>query len=117
MIDAHEAAKASGARILFSCGFDSIPFELGVCFCQETAKEKLGAPVPRVKGRVRGIEGGLSGGTRPAARPPWRRSEGPVPDGGDDEPLRPDARLRGPGAAAGHGAGGRPGRRGRSGRS
>jgi short subunit dehydrogenase-like uncharacterized protein len=64
MIDRHEAAaKASGARILFSCGFDSIPFELGVYFCQETAKQKLGAAVPRVKGRVRGMRGGLSGGT------------------------------------------------------
>lgn len=64
MIDAHEAAaKASGARILFSCGFDSIPFELGVYFCQETAKAKLGGAAPRVKGRVRGIDGGLSGGT------------------------------------------------------
>ena len=64
MIDAHgAAAKASGARILFSCGFDSIPFELGVYFAQETAKAKLGAPAPRVKGRVRGIKGGLSGGT------------------------------------------------------
>ena len=31
MIAAHgEAAKASGARIVFSCGFDSIPYELGV---------------------------------------------------------------------------------------
>ena len=31
MIDAHEAqARASGARIVFSCGFDSIPFDLGV---------------------------------------------------------------------------------------
>src|SRR3954451_20760074 len=30
MIDAHEAAaKSSGARIVFSCGFDSLPFELG----------------------------------------------------------------------------------------
>src|SRR6478609_11820471 len=30
MIDKHEAAaKASGARIVFSCGFDSVPFELG----------------------------------------------------------------------------------------
>ena len=59
----HEAAKASGARILLSCGFDSIPFELGVYFCQETAKAQLGAVVPRVKGRVRGLQGGLSGGT------------------------------------------------------
>jgi short subunit dehydrogenase-like uncharacterized protein len=64
MIDAHEAAaKASGARILFSCGFDSTPFELGVNFAQETAKAKLGGPAPRVKGRVRAIRGGLSGGT------------------------------------------------------
>ncbi|MBJ7411668.1 MAG: saccharopine dehydrogenase NADP-binding domain-containing protein [Phenylobacterium sp.] len=64
MIDAHDAAaKASGARILFSCGFDSIPFELGVYFTQEAAKAKLGAPAPRVKCRVRGMQGGLSGGT------------------------------------------------------
>src|SRR3954465_7479367 len=64
MIDAHEAAaKSSGARILFSCGFDSIPFELGVFFLQETARQKLGAPVTRVKGRVRDLKGGPSGGT------------------------------------------------------
>lgn len=64
MIDAYEAkAKASGARIVFSCGFDSIPFELGVLFAQETAKAKLGAPVPRAKGRVRRMRGGFSGGT------------------------------------------------------
>lgn len=63
-IVAHDAAaRRSGARILHSCGFDSIPFELGVYFCQETARRTLGAPVPRVKGRVRGIRGGLSGGT------------------------------------------------------
>ncbi|RAK58478.1 saccharopine dehydrogenase [Phenylobacterium hankyongense] len=64
MIVAHDAqARASGARILHSCGFDSIPFELGVFFAEETAKAKLGAPAPRVKGRVRGLRGGLSGGT------------------------------------------------------
>ena len=57
------AAQASGARIVHSCGFDSIPFELGVYFCEETAKTRLGGVVPRVKGRVRRIQGGLSGGT------------------------------------------------------
>lgn len=57
------AAKASGARIVHSCGFDSIPFELGVFFAEETARAKLGAYVPRVKGRLRGMQGGLSGGT------------------------------------------------------
>jgi len=64
MIDAHEAAaRASGARIVFSCGFDSLPFELGVFFCEETAKKVLGAPVGRVKGRVRNMKGTFSGGT------------------------------------------------------
>jgi short subunit dehydrogenase-like uncharacterized protein len=64
----HEAAQKSGARIVHSCGFDSIPFELGVWFCQVTAKKKLGGPVPRVKGRVRAIKGGLSGGTAASGR-------------------------------------------------
>jgi short subunit dehydrogenase-like uncharacterized protein len=64
MIAANEAkARASGARIVFSCGFDSIPFDLGVFYLEEKAKAKFGAPVPRVRGRVRGIDGGLSGGT------------------------------------------------------
>jgi short subunit dehydrogenase-like uncharacterized protein len=64
MIDAHEAAaKASGARIMFSCGFDSLPFELGVFFCEETARKVLGAPVNRVKTRIRGMSTTISGGT------------------------------------------------------
>ncbi|WP_404368026.1 saccharopine dehydrogenase family protein [Sphingomonas sp. MMS24-J45] len=64
MIDAHhEAAKASGARIVFSCGFDSIPFDLGVLTLQDAAKDKFGHTVPRVKGRVRKMQGGFSGGT------------------------------------------------------
>jgi short subunit dehydrogenase-like uncharacterized protein len=69
MIDKHEAqAKASGARIVFSCGFDSVPFELGAFFVQEEAKRVLGAPAARVKGRVRGMSGTLSGGTAASAR-------------------------------------------------
>jgi len=64
MIDAHEtAAKASGARIVFSCGFDSLPFELGVFAVQEEAKKAFGTPVARVKGRIRDMKGTFSGGT------------------------------------------------------
>jgi short subunit dehydrogenase-like uncharacterized protein len=69
MIDKHEAAaKASGARIVFSCGFDSVPFELGAFFVQEQAKRVFGAPAPRVKGRVREMRGTLSGGTAASAK-------------------------------------------------
>ena len=59
----HEAARASGARICFSSGFDSIPFDLGVYMLQKEAKESFGKPVPRVKGRVRAMQGTFSGGT------------------------------------------------------
>ena len=58
-----EAAKSSGARIVFSCGFDSIPFDLGVYFLQQAAMEQFGAVAPRVKGLVRGMQGTWSGGT------------------------------------------------------
>jgi short subunit dehydrogenase-like uncharacterized protein len=69
MIEAHEAAtKASGARIVFSCGFDSVPFELGAFFVQEEAKRGLGAVASRVKGRVRDMRGTLSGGTAASAK-------------------------------------------------
>ena len=64
MIDKyHEDAKASGARISFSSGFDSIPFDLGVLMLQEEAKERFGAPCPRIRGRVRAMKGTFSGGT------------------------------------------------------
>src|SRR6201987_3374395 len=64
MIDKHEeAAKASGARIVFSCGFHSVPFELGAYYVQQEAKSVFGASVARVKGRVRRMRGTLSGGT------------------------------------------------------
>jgi short subunit dehydrogenase-like uncharacterized protein len=69
MIDKHEAAaKASGARIVFSCGFDSVPFELGAFYVQEEAKRVFGAPASRVKGRVREMRGTLSGGTAASGR-------------------------------------------------
>lgn len=64
MIDAHDAkAKETGARIVFSCGFDSIPFDLGVWFLQQEAIKRFGKPMPRVKCRVRSMNGGASGGT------------------------------------------------------
>lgn len=64
MIDAHEAAaKASGARIVFSCGFDSIPFDLGVFLLQKEMRARFGHPASRVRGRVRKMKGTFSGGT------------------------------------------------------
>lgn len=64
MIDAHQAAaQASGARIVFSCGFDSIPFDLGVLRLQAEFEARHGGFASRVRGRVRRMKGRFSGGT------------------------------------------------------
>ena len=75
MIDAHDAAaKNSGARIILSAGFDSIPFDLGVWFLQHEAIKKFGSPAPRVKGRVRKMQGGASGGTMASMKATFKAS-------------------------------------------
>ncbi|MEM9810148.1 MAG: saccharopine dehydrogenase NADP-binding domain-containing protein [Pseudomonadota bacterium] len=61
--EAHDAAKASGARIVFSCGFDSIPSDLGVWHVQNKVMEAAGKPADRVKLFVRAMKGTFSGGT------------------------------------------------------
>src|SRR5262245_46981547 len=58
-----QTAKNSGARIVFSCGFDSIPFDCGVWFLQQEAGRRFGQPCRDVRGRVRKMKGGFSGGT------------------------------------------------------
>ncbi len=58
-----DTAKQSGARIVFSCGFDSIPFDLGVFHLESEAQKRLGHALPRVRGRVRDMKGWASGGT------------------------------------------------------
>ncbi len=56
-------AKASGARIVHCCGFDSIPSDLGVHFLQRLAMEQFGQSCDRIAMRVVSIKGGASGGT------------------------------------------------------
>jgi short subunit dehydrogenase-like uncharacterized protein len=64
MINQHQAtAEKSGARLVFSCGFDSVPFDLGVYFLQRAAQQQWGHAAARIKGRVRSMKGTFSGGT------------------------------------------------------
>ena len=64
MLDRYEAsAKASGARIVHCCGFDSIPSDLGVHFLQKHALQRFGRYCTHIKMRVRNLRGGVSGGT------------------------------------------------------
>ncbi|MEM9172793.1 MAG: saccharopine dehydrogenase NADP-binding domain-containing protein [Pseudomonadota bacterium] len=64
MIDAHHTtARLSGAVIVHACGFDSIPFDMGVWMLQNEAMKRFGQPLQRVHTYVRAMRGGLSGGT------------------------------------------------------
>ena len=64
MIDRYEQdARQTGARIVNSCGFDSIPSDLGTLFIQEKFKEKYGGYARDVRFRLKFAKGSLSGGT------------------------------------------------------
>ena len=58
-----DSAKKSGARIVNSCGFDSIPSDLGVYFTQQQAEKKFNRACDQIHMRVKAAKGGLSGGT------------------------------------------------------
>ena len=64
MIDAHqEAAQSSGARIVHTCGFDSIPSDLGTLFVHNAMRAKSNDTCGVVKYRAAAFKGGFSGGT------------------------------------------------------
>ncbi|MEE4658853.1 MAG: saccharopine dehydrogenase NADP-binding domain-containing protein [Halieaceae bacterium] len=64
MIDQHQdAAEASGARIVHTCGFDSIPSDLGVLFLQNAMQARHGHPAAHIKFRLEKASGTFSGGT------------------------------------------------------
>ncbi len=64
MIDEYgDLAAETGARLVFSSGFDSVPSDLGVLLLQERLIELTGSPAARVKGRVLDFRATASGGT------------------------------------------------------
>jgi len=64
MIDEHQAtAERTGARLVHTCGFDSIPSDLGAFFTQQRAVERFGVPCSQIELQVRSMKGSASGGT------------------------------------------------------
>ena len=59
----HEKAKKQKIKIVNSCGFDSIPSDMGVYFCQSNYYKENGEYAKEIKMRVAGTRGGFSGGT------------------------------------------------------
>ncbi len=64
MIEKHQAAASdSGAKIVHTCGFDSIPSDIGVYFMQQQMRSRHGVAASAIKYRTRAFKGGFSGGT------------------------------------------------------
>lgn len=64
MIDAHATrATETGARIIHTCGFDSIPSDLGVLYTQSQAMKSFGNTCHQIRMGVKSMKGGFSGGT------------------------------------------------------
>jgi short subunit dehydrogenase-like uncharacterized protein len=64
MIDAHhETARRTGARIVHTCGFDSIPSDLGTWAVQQEFIARFGRPAQQVTAYYGALSGGFSGGT------------------------------------------------------
>lgn len=60
---AHAAAEASGARIVHTCGFDSIPSDIGVHLLHEHAAAHGLGDLEETTYVVKAAKGGVSGGT------------------------------------------------------
>ena len=82
MIDLHHArAQATGARIVHTCGFDSIPSDLGVWATQQAFIHRFGAPAHKITALFGEPSGGVSGGTIASAFDTMREA-------GDDRGVR-----------------------------
>ncbi len=68
MIDQHHAqAEATGARIVHTCGFDSIPSDLGTWCLQQECIARFGRPAAQVTALYTELSGAMSGGTAASA--------------------------------------------------
>ncbi|WP_199589770.1 saccharopine dehydrogenase family protein [Lujinxingia litoralis] len=72
----HEAARHKGVRVVHSCGFDSVPSDLGVLLMQQEAIARWGRPAGQGKYYLWQARGGFSGGTIASAAETVERAAG-----------------------------------------
>ncbi|MET1039128.1 MAG: saccharopine dehydrogenase NADP-binding domain-containing protein [Aeromicrobium sp.] len=101
----HDVAQQTGARIVHACGFDSIPYDLGVLYTVEQMPE--GVPLD-VKGYIR-AGGTASGGTFHSAIGAFSRIRQSARTAAERKKLerRPEGRSVRGGGKLGRGAGGK----------
>ncbi|WP_143143651.1 saccharopine dehydrogenase family protein [Agrococcus sp. Marseille-P2731] len=97
----HDRAQASGARIVVSCGFDSVPSDLAVHLLHERAAADGAGALTDTTLRVRRLSGGISGGTIDSLRAQLERvREEPALAAVLDDPAALAVGVDGAGATA-----------------
>ena len=104
MIDAHhDRARQTGARIVHTCGFDSIPSDLGAWATQQEFIHRFGRPAQKVTAFFGEQSGGMSGGTAAsgfaiaeAMSDPFVRRVLRNPYALDPDPAAPHPKVDGP---------------------
>ena len=96
-IDAADAAaRASGARIVHTCGFDSIPSDIGTLLLHEAAQAGGHGELEETSFVVKAMRGAASGGTIDSAANGGRHGEeGPVEPARAGRSVRPQPGPRG----------------------
>ncbi|HEV2452195.1 MAG TPA: saccharopine dehydrogenase NADP-binding domain-containing protein [Streptosporangiaceae bacterium] len=67
----HGVAAGTGARIVHSCGFDSIPSDLGVLLLHQAARSEGAGDLEDTTLVVTAVRGGVSGGTLASGMGQW----------------------------------------------
>jgi short subunit dehydrogenase-like uncharacterized protein len=100
MIDLHhERARATGARIVHCCGFDSIPSDLGTLVLTNEMRARHGVRCAEVKFFMGEASGGISGGTLASMMNLFSLAASDRDQRrlmGDPYALNPDRKERGP---------------------
>jgi len=89
----HDQAASTGARIVHSCGFDSIPSDLGVLLLHRAARDDDAGDMEHTTLIVTALRGGVSGGTLASGLGQWdevRASAGRRAIAADPYALSPD---------------------------
>jgi len=95
----HEQARETGARIVHSCGFDSIPSDIGTLMVQQEATSAYDVPCSRIGAFVSTGSAEFSGGTVASAVLSFEEASGD-PEArramGDPYSLAPEGEREGP---------------------
>ncbi|HUJ07835.1 MAG TPA: saccharopine dehydrogenase NADP-binding domain-containing protein [Streptosporangiaceae bacterium] len=67
----HDVAASTGARIVHSCGFDSVPSDLGVLLLHRAARAEEAGDLEDTTLVVTALRGGVSGGTLASGLGQW----------------------------------------------